>query len=71
MEKARSQCFDGVLSSAEPHQNIAMYFHVFLRTFQCFFQNAIEEIYNKDASLSIRLKKIFISVRGLQCHRAG
>ena len=34
-----------------------LHFHVFPPTFPCFFQDAIEEIYNKDASLSIHLKK--------------
>ena len=46
-----------------------MHFHVFLPTFPCFFQNAIKEIYNKDASISIYLNFfLFISV---QCHRVA
>jgi hypothetical protein len=58
MEKARSQCFNGVLplmnpASAEPHQNMA----TVVICISISFQNAIEEIYNKDASLSIRLKR--------------
>jgi hypothetical protein len=63
MEKARSQCFDGVLPlQRNPIKNIAtvvhhLHFNVFLPTFPCFFQDAIEEIYNKDASFSIHLKK--------------
>jgi hypothetical protein len=48
-------------------------FHVFLPTFPCFFGDVIEEIYNKDASLSIHLKNLFTSVHGLcvACNASG
>ena len=32
-----------------------------------FFQEAIEEFYNKDASFPIYLKKLITSVHGLRC----
>ena len=48
-------------ASAEPHQNIATV--VICISIPTFFQDAIEEIYNKDASLSIHLKKyLFLCV---------
>jgi hypothetical protein len=53
----------GSAEAGEPHQNIATV--PFPSTFPCFFQ----EIYNKDASFSIHLKILFISMRGLQCHK--
>jgi hypothetical protein len=43
-----------------------LHFHIFLPTFSCFFRDAIEEIYNKDASLSIHIKKLFTSVHSLR-----
>ena len=58
---------------AEPHQNIAtVVICISMSSYplsDAFFRDAIEEVYNKDASLSIYQKKknLVTSVCGLQC----
>ena len=70
MERARSQCFDGVLPGTYCtyilHQNIATFPLSFYPLSHAFCRDAIEEIYNKDASISIHLKIYIFTVCGLQ-----
>ena len=45
-----------------------LHFHVFLLTFRCFFWDAMEEVYNKDASLSIHQKKKIYLLLSVACN---